>query len=197
MPKRPPCGVCSAEDAFYRCPRCLLRYCGAQCFKAHSAACSDEKHEDSKDSEGATLSASSPADAAATAASLGSGAATASAATRCDSVKAKRTNGDDDDEGEEDENTLRLTQSQLQSLWGAENVRKALRDPRLQRVIDSIDTAPNRSAALQQARERDSDLSAFVDNVLETVGMLERRHSDGGVYFAPPRAPRPQLPPPR
>lgn len=35
------CEVCRSRSAQYRCPRCGIAYCGAQCFRAHSAKCAE------------------------------------------------------------------------------------------------------------------------------------------------------------
>ncbi|KAJ8602407.1 hypothetical protein CTAYLR_001194 [Chrysophaeum taylorii] len=58
------------------------------------------------------------------------------------------------------------------------------RDPALRAIVETIDTAQNRPAALDQARKTNQKLASFVDRVLLDIGICEpSTDTPGGVVF--------------
>jgi zinc finger HIT domain-containing protein 3 len=44
-----PCKVCQERVAKYKCPRCIIEYCGIDCFKEHKETCQPVEQVQSKD----------------------------------------------------------------------------------------------------------------------------------------------------
>mmetsp|Transcript_43124 Transcript_43124/g.82246 ORF Transcript_43124/g.82246 Transcript_43124/m.82246 type:complete len:145 (-) Transcript_43124:243-677(-) len=69
---------------------------------------------------------------------------------------------------DEDDLGLRLSHAQLEALARHHHIRSCLRDDKLQRIIQEIDTAPDAERALDDAMAQ-SDFQEFCDKVLSVV----------------------------
>ena len=136
------CCICS-EAADYRCPKCRLRYCGVDCFRAHKAQCE-------------------------AAGKLASEQAPVSAKPAC---TPPLPSGPVDEE--DDAYRVTLSDAQLHKLHQSAGVVQALRDSRLRKLLTAIDTAPDREAALERARVQDEHFRVFIDTMLNAVGYAE------------------------
>mmetsp|Transcript_13459 Transcript_13459/g.15772 ORF Transcript_13459/g.15772 Transcript_13459/m.15772 type:complete len:339 (-) Transcript_13459:541-1557(-) len=58
----------------------------------------------------------------------------------------------------------------LDKLAQSSEIRKALKDRRLQEIVSSIDTAPKRTAKLQQVLDENPEFMQFVDRCLGSIG---------------------------
>ena len=142
------CFVCRQAPHRYRCPTCLARYCSAACFKAHAPSCAPPAP--------AQPPPPRPAVAAAAAAAGGD-------------------RDEDEEEEEEEEEGARVPPERLERLGADAALRAALRDSRLQAVLRAIDAAPDRAAALAEARRvHGAQLGALLDDMLVAVGAAER-----------------------
>ncbi|CAN0061610.1 unnamed protein product [Ectocarpus fasciculatus] len=43
------CGICSSDNAAYRCPQCDTRYCSVPCCRDHKESCNKERSRDRSD----------------------------------------------------------------------------------------------------------------------------------------------------
>ena len=76
----------------------------------------------------------------------------------------------------ETESTYTVSEAQLRALWRNGAVVEALRDPRLQRLLCDIDRPRDprqRERALDEATAASTDFAAFVNTVLQTVGVRD------------------------
>lgn len=76
----------------------------------------------------------------------------------------------------EEEEGFALTHSQLQHVACDDDLRRMLRDPRLQAVIREIDGAGNRERALQLALDGDPAFQQFSDQL---IGLMDRVSASG------------------
>lgn len=147
MPRKT-CIICEAEAQF-RCPRCKLRYCALACFKAHQAQCEQ-------------LQQSAAA------------AASGSAQSTLSEQRSSHTLPDAPEAEEElDQYRVKLGDKQLRRLRHSPDVIRSLRDERLRKLLEHIDTAPDREAALEEARMQDEHFRVFIDSMLHAVGFVE------------------------
>jgi hypothetical protein len=100
------CGVCSENEAKYRCPRCHVRYCAAACYKSHNATKSCIVVPGSEPAARKRPRAAAP-----------------------DSVAHAGAAQEDDDDLK-----ARLAPAVLNRLVSSDSIRSALRDPALQAV---------------------------------------------------------------
>ncbi len=147
------CLICASE-AQYRCPKCKLRYCALDCFKAHQAQC--EQLQQAAQSEVAASSSSSAAQ----------------------TSRHDQTLDQEEEEEELDQYRVKLTPKQLRRLRHSPDVVRSLRDERLRKLLDHIDSAPDREAALEQARMQDEHFRVFIDAMLHAVGFVEPASSE-------------------
>jgi len=147
------CIICQA-DAQYKCPKCKLRYCALACFRAHQAQC--QQLQQSSAAAAATLSESS--------------------AGIEQSAQPLR----DASEGEEelDQYRVKLSPKQLRRLRQSPAIVRSLRDERLRNLLDRIDSAPDREAALEEARMQNEYFRVFIDSMLHAVGFVEPATSE-------------------
>lgn len=141
------CCICS-EPAEYKCPKCRLRYCAVECFKAHKAQCEEAAEKAREQAPVAAAAHRPPPDAI------------------------------QKEDHEDDAYRVVLAPSQLHSLHQSADVVQALRDSRLRKLLTSIDTAPDREAALEKARLQDEHFRAFLDTMLTAVGYADPITSD-------------------
>ena len=143
------CIICEA-GAQYRCPKCKLRYCALACFKAHQAQC--EQLQQTAASAAAASGQSQAHEQASSHAALGDA---------------------PEDEEELDQYRVKLSAKQLRRLRHSPDVVRSLRDERLRKLLDKIDTAPDREAALEEARMQNEHFRVFIDSMLQAVGFVE------------------------
>lgn len=154
----PKCSVCNEGEAKYRCPACRTRYCSLQCFKHHKEAA---------ECAPADASRAAPASAAIAVPTSGAQAPSQQAVTAplvCDA------------ELGDDEPLAALTSEQLDRLRRADAVRHAVADTRLQAVLKSIDSAPDRIAALHREMQ-DPRLCEVIDTMMDAIGACSREES--------------------
>eukprot|EP01138_Halocafeteria_seosinensis_P008517 gb/GECG01008705.1/.p1 GENE.gb/GECG01008705.1/~~gb/GECG01008705.1/.p1 ORF type:complete len:178 (+),score=36.62 gb/GECG01008705.1/:1-534(+) len=157
------CIICSSVRNKYKCPRCSARYCSLECYKAHNTQCEELQKKNREKSGGDTGPKENQQ--------------AAPPPTRDD---------EDDEEDIYDDTKIRLKQEHYDKLKEDKSVRAALRDPRLQEIIISIDTAEDRVDALQRARKANPHLREFIDKMLDCLGMIEW-DSNGHAFFQSPR----------
>ena len=73
----------------------------------------------------------------------------------------------------ETEDTYRVSDRQLRSLAANEALRRALGDPELCELLEKIDSANNREAALDEAMETNPDFAAFINTMLQSIGVRD------------------------
>ncbi|RYG43501.1 hypothetical protein EON68_00310 [archaeon] len=142
------CVVCATPAAKYRCPACRARYCTPACFATHKS----------------TPTACTPLAAAA--------AAAASAITQPPHAPVVRARIE-----EESSAGLEyiLPDASLMQLRSNDDVMRAVRDKRLQRLLLEIDGAPDRAAALERVTAREAPhFQEFIDAMLLAAGVARR-----------------------
>lgn len=172
------CAVCGEGEQRYRCPACGVRYCSVDCFRKHKeAGCEGtrKRRRDPAPAPGGSGGASTTADAA-------TGPDMARTAENFQQEGAKAAPGSAEEEFDVDEMRCRLSAAQLEEFATDEEIRRQLRDPRLQEAVREVDGAADRFRALESHVRRDADFAAFVDRVLLSVGAARRRE-DGTVEF--------------
>ncbi len=84
-----------------------------------------------------------------------------------------------DDDGD---SLINVPEDRLKRLLEAPDIRQALRDPRLQRVLRDIDGAPDRVARLEHYRTKEGrEFVELLDKMLIVMGYAER--TSEGVQF--------------
>ena len=73
-------------------------------------------------------------------------------------------------EGKEDDHMRQVTEAELRKLAASTQIKALLRSSELQKVIREVETASDRSAALDSAAEVFPELQSFVGEVLTVVG---------------------------
>lgn len=163
----PPCGVCKAAPSKYKCPKCVLRYCGVACYGEHKVEC------DASRIVAASAVASSDA-------ASGSGSGGSEPAGR-DSRAAATALAPLGDDAMQEEGLL--PDATLARLTRDPELLTALRDPRLQRVLTAIDGARDRPEALKAAKRTEGkQFQEFLDRMLVALGVCERG-AGGEVVF--------------
>lgn len=154
------CIICDTSKPKYKCPRCTVRYCSLECYRAHRTQCEEIQREKQAQREENHQSSSN-------------------------NVNNLPPPGNADDEEEEDEyddTKIILKESHYETLRNDESIKNALRDPRLQQIITQIDTATDRVEALREARANNPYLREFIDKMLDSLGMIEW-DSNGHAFF--------------
>ena len=73
----------------------------------------------------------------------------------------------------ETEETYRVSDRQLKSLSVNEALRQALGDPELRELLERIDSAKDRERALDEALDTNSDFAAFINTMLQSIGVRD------------------------
>lgn len=164
-----PCGVCKAAPSKYKCPKCVLRYCGVACYGEHKVECEASR------AVAAAAVASSTA-AAGSSSSSGGGGAGGSGGRAATAALAPLSDDAMEEEG-------LLPDATLARLTRDPELLTALRDPRLQRVLAAIDGARDRPEALKAAKRTEGkQFQEFLDRLLIALGVCERG-AGGEVVF--------------
>ncbi|KNC55908.1 uncharacterized protein AMSG_11374 [Thecamonas trahens ATCC 50062] len=70
---------------------------------------------------------------------------------------------------EEEESLPKLTPELWSAVIASDALTSQVSDPRLQELIRSIDSAPDREAALNATARNDPDFAAFIDTLLSVL----------------------------
>jgi len=171
------CGVCGLAPHKYKCPTCRkVRYCSSKCFKAHKEA------------------SCAPAPPRSAAPKRPAPAPVPNRRYNKRGRFGRRPQRQPEPE-EGEPGFLRVEDTQLRGLLRDEKLCSALRDPKLQALIESIVTGVDptsgaqvgRLAALEASRKGNPKFSEFADSVLVGIGVCQR-HKDGRVEFVAHRA---------
>lgn len=133
------CEVCKSKHAKYKCPTCRLPFCSVACSKTHKSTPCKPPEKQPQPSSGVVNKAQARA-----------------AQSREESEK-------------ELDDCILLTPAQLALLDTNDEVQRKLRDDRVMDIIKRIDSAPNRTAALQLEMKNPAFLE-FCDDIMEAVG---------------------------
>ncbi|XP_007049879.2 PREDICTED: zinc finger HIT domain-containing protein 3 [Theobroma cacao] len=165
------CQVCNQAQSKYKCPSCLVPYCSLACFKRHKETpCTKPKSTEEKSGTPCVKSESAN-DAETTSVKLDSSNDAGTPSLKPESTKERSTASPRfqvEKKLEVDDPSEMLQILQLQAIASSSEVREALKDEHLQKLISDIDSSPDGMNELDKAMGVDV-FRIFSDKILSAI----------------------------
>jgi len=134
------CEICTQKESKYKCPICSLKYCSVICYK---------KHKETPCNKSSTIESPQTTE-------------------QVSVPSIVETTQNQPSSQHKPTSSPSLLAIDFKKLEQSEEIVRTLKSQRLQQLITSIDSAPNREQALEDALT-DPDFAQFIDSILNVV----------------------------